>query len=88
VARDAPQGGGRDPRRLGTHREALAEQTHADAEDTISYFFFKVFGDEQLLRQMSLEVLAFSEFLVRYGTDYYLKALLNTVQCSVTLRQK
>jgi hypothetical protein len=42
----------------------------------ISYFFFTVLGDEQLLRQMSLEVLAFSEYLVHYGAHFYLKALL------------
>lgn len=77
------------PKRIETRFEAIGEllsyrtayarmssQTHADAEDTISYFYFTVLGDEQLLRQMSLEVLAFSEYLVHYGVHFYLKALL------------
>jgi hypothetical protein len=53
----------------------MSSQTHADAEDTISYFSFKALGDEQLLTQMSLETLAFSEYLVHYGAHFYLEAL-------------
>jgi Family of unknown function (DUF5677) len=78
------------PKRIETRFEAIGEllsyriayarmssQTHADAEATLSYVFFTVLGDEQLLRQMSLEVLAFSEYLVHYGAHFYLKALLS-----------
>jgi hypothetical protein len=53
----------------------MSSQTHANAEETISYFFSKALGDEQLLRQMSLETLAFSEYLVHYGAHFYLEAL-------------
>lgn len=53
----------------------MSSQTHADAEDTISYILFKVQGDDQLMKQMSFETIAFSEYLVHYSAYFYLEAL-------------
>jgi hypothetical protein len=77
------------PGRIATRFEAIGEsisyytaytrlssRTHTDAEDTISLIYFKALGDEQLLMQMALETLAFSEYLVHYGAEFYLRALL------------
>lgn len=53
----------------------LSSQTHVDAEDTINYVFFKMRGDEKALEHMSLETIAFSEYMVLFGTRFYLLAL-------------
>ncbi len=54
----------------------MSSRTHTDAEDTISIIFFEALGDEHLLMQMARETLAFSEYLVHCGAEFYLKALL------------
>jgi hypothetical protein len=53
----------------------MSSQTHADAEDTISFFFFKALADESMMMRMASEVLAFSEYLVHYGAHFYLEEL-------------
>ncbi|MDQ3009980.1 MAG: DUF5677 domain-containing protein [Acidobacteriota bacterium] len=53
----------------------LSSQTHADAEDTISYIMATCLGDNSLLERMAEETRAFSEFLLAYGAYFYLLAL-------------
>jgi Family of unknown function (DUF5677) len=52
----------------------MSSQTHADAEDSISYIMARVLDDEQQMALMSSETIAFSEYLVHYGAQFYLEA--------------
>jgi hypothetical protein len=52
----------------------LSSQTHADAEDSINYMVARVTG-EQMVRQMSEETIAFSEYLVYFAVHFYVLAL-------------
>lgn len=58
----------------------LSAQTHLNAEDTISYMIAKVYADEANQRNMGLETLAFSEFMLIYSIVFYAKIVGNFSQ--------
>ncbi len=65
----------------------LCSQTHADAEDTITYIVYKCSGGDARIDQMAAETIAFSELMVVYGVYFYLlavKALADTFGLSAS----
>lgn len=53
----------------------MSSQTHADAEDTISFILSKVHGDDQSMLRMASETMAFSEYLIHYSARFFVEAL-------------
>jgi hypothetical protein len=53
----------------------LSSQTHVDAEDTINYVIVSAMDNEETLRRMSAETVAFSEYLLSFGSQFYFCAL-------------
>jgi hypothetical protein len=53
----------------------LSSQTHIDAEDTINYVISSAMDNEENLLRMGAETVAFSEYLLLFGSQFYFFAL-------------